>query len=93
MSKLLRSIAVYVEEPKRGSFAWVLIERENADTWREIERAHHHADSYHGAMADGLLALQAMTEDLDQGPRESAGQRSAGHAGGEASFFGFGPAR
>lgn len=90
MTKLLRSIAIYVEEPQRGSFAWVLIERETAETWRELERARRHAPSYREAMADGLLALQAMSEDLDQGPRDSAGPRAAG---GSAQFFGFGPAR
>lgn len=93
MSKLLRSIAVYVEEPKRGSYAWVLIERETADSWRELERAHRPAASYQEAMADGLLALQALSADLDQGPRASAGPRAAGQPGGEAQFFGFGPAR
>lgn len=92
MTKPLRAIAIYVEEPRRGSFAWVLIERENADTWREIERAHRPADSYQEAMADGLLALQAMSEDLDEGPREAEGQR-AGQPGGQPRFFGFGPAR
>ena len=93
MSPPLRSIAIYVEEPKRGSYAWVLIERENADAWREIERAHRHVPSYREAMADGLLALQALADDLEQGPRESGGQRAAGQPGGEARYFGFGPAR
>ncbi|MET1116393.1 MAG: hypothetical protein ABWY08_15785 [Comamonas sp.] len=88
----LRSIAVHVEEPRRGAFAWVLLERENADTWREIERTQRPAATYRQAMADGLLALQAMIDDLDQGPREPA-QRGAGQPGGEARFFGFGPAR
>jgi len=85
----LRNIAVHVEEPQRGAFAWVLIERETADTWREIERAHAQAATYREAMADGLLALQAMIEDVDQGPRESAAPRGAGRK----PFFGFGPVR
>lgn len=89
MPNPLRSLAVHVEELRRGAFAWVLIERDNADTWREIERAHAPVGTYREAMADGLLALQALIDDVDQGPREPTAPRGAG----QPRFFGFGPVR
>jgi hypothetical protein len=67
----LRHIAVYVEEPKAGRFAWVLAELKGR-SWRELDRSDSPVGSYKTAMAEGLLALQAMVEDLDIGPREAA---------------------
>lgn len=64
----LRHIAVHVEEPNPGRFAWVLTER-GAHDWQELGKATSLAASYHQAMADGLLALQALVPDLDLGPR------------------------
>ncbi|RZL93758.1 MAG: hypothetical protein EOP82_06540 [Variovorax sp.] len=40
--------------------------------WTEIQTAERAIGSYREAMAAGLLALQAMIDDLDQGPREAA---------------------
>ena len=105
----LRNIAVTVEEPEAGRFAWVLIERVG-HTWRELERSEAPAAGYAAAMAEGLLALQSLVDDLETGPRvrgEHAGrqERAERHkpvakerASTKApapgkSFFGFGPAR
>jgi hypothetical protein len=64
----LRHIAVHVEEPSRGRYVWVLTERDDGG-WREFARCMAPAATYKRAMADGLLTLQAMVEDLDVGPR------------------------
>ncbi|KQP49086.1 hypothetical protein [Pseudorhodoferax sp. Leaf274] len=64
----LRHIAVHVEEPKPGRFAWVLSERGVHD-WEELDRSAALSERYQQAMAEGLLALQAMVPDLDIGPR------------------------
>lgn len=64
----LRHIAVHVEEPKPGRFAWVLSERGVHD-WQELDRSASLSKRYQQAMAEGLLALQAMVPDLDIGPR------------------------
>lgn len=98
----LREIAVHVEEPRPGRFAWVLSEREReGGRWAELQRASAPVDSYRQAMADGLLALQALVDDLEQGPRKA--QAPAGRSRPAAAppaapprprgFFGFGPAR
>ncbi|VTU18320.1 hypothetical protein H4CHR_00162 [Variovorax sp. PBS-H4] len=104
----LRHIAVYVEEPKAGRFAWVLAELEG-DSWRQLDRSDSPVPSYKTAMADGLLALQGLVDDLDAGPRESdaparsdAGEsdhRQAKRAAPSKQaapgkrYFGFGPAQ
>ena len=105
----LRHIAVYVEEPKPGRFAWVLAELKGRN-WRQLERSDAPVASYKAAMADGLLALQAVVEDLDVGPREGdlpelgsdAGESEHQEAepGAPAKeavpgkrYFGFGPAQ
>jgi hypothetical protein len=46
----------------------VLTER-SAEGWEYLDRSASPAGSYHQAMADGLLALQALVPDLDVGPR------------------------
>jgi hypothetical protein len=67
----LRRIAVYVDEPELGWFAWVLSEAaEDLSTWSQIETTDEWLGSYKEAMAAGLVALQAMVGDLDRGPRE-----------------------
>jgi hypothetical protein len=105
----LRHIAVYVEEPKPGRFAWVLAELERR-SWRQLDRSEAPVASYKTAMAEGLLALQAMVEDLDVGPRKADAPEPEGDA--EESdpqeterdapakdaapgkrYFGFGPAQ
>ena len=91
----LRRIAVYVDEPKAGRFAWVLIEASNEQsTWEQLEVAGEWWDNYREAMAAGLLALQARIEDLDAGPREapakSPSQQPDKHPRGARFGFGFG---
>lgn len=68
---LLRAIAVSVEERKPEQFSWVLIER-SGDTWHPLDDAPVPVPSYQRAMAEGLLALQELVEDLDRGPRAAA---------------------
>jgi hypothetical protein len=84
MSKL-RTIAVHVEEPEPGAFAWVLTERDGAE-WAEVGRADATAGTYQQAMAGGLLALQSMVDDLDIGPRtRQAGAAPKRGKGGKAA--------
>jgi hypothetical protein len=64
----LRIIAVHVEEAEPGQFTWVLTERGGAQ-WTDVGRADAPSDTYQRAMAEGLLALQSMVDDLDIGPR------------------------
>lgn len=101
MHSTLRAIAVSVEEPKARQFAWVLMERDGA-AWTELDRAGVVAATYRQAMAAGLLALQALVENLDIGPRvapteedpdrnEASDRPPSGAEKGP--FFGFGPAR
>jgi hypothetical protein len=100
----LRHIAVHVEEPRSGRFVWVLTER-RADDWQPLGRAGTAQRSYQHAMAEGLLALQQMVDDLDIGPRAGAQTSAASPeqergaeparapAPDKGAYFGFGPAR
>jgi len=86
----LRRIAVYVDEPEPGWFAWALAEAdEGASNWAQIERADEWVGSYKEAMAAGLLVLQQMIDDLDSGPRDEA-PAPAKKPKGSAFGFGFG---
>lgn len=70
----LRRIAVHVEEPQPGRFAWVLSELsdEAEPSLTVIAQAGKPVRSYQQAMAQGLWALQSMVDDLELGPREAA---------------------
>ena len=65
----LRPIALHVDEPTEGDFVWVMIERASHQSWAEIDRAESPERTYQAAMAAGLVALQAMVDDLKVGPR------------------------
>lgn len=66
----LRRISVYVDEPEHGWFQWVLAEAaEGLSIWHDLKAAKEWVPTYKQAMAEGLLALQDLIEDLDQGPR------------------------
>jgi len=69
MASRLRILSVYVEEPKAGRFAWAIGERGSKGAWSEVDRSAELSSTYKEAVADGLLALQRMSEDLEQGPR------------------------
>jgi hypothetical protein len=69
---VLRRISVHVEEPEPGAFEWVLSEADASDDWQPLKRARKAARTFHAAMADGLAALEALTDDLDIGPRAPA---------------------
>lgn len=75
----LRPIAVHVQEAAPSRFHWVLTERGSGNAWAEIQRAPAPASTYRQAMADGLLALQALIDDLDIGPRSAAAQAPGQH--------------
>ena len=66
----LRPLAVTVEEPQAGVFAWALLEHRGTG-WKTVDEARARAvrSTYREAMADGLLALQKRVDDLDTGPR------------------------
>ncbi|SFQ36978.1 hypothetical protein [Variovorax sp. 770b2] len=73
---VLRRIAVHVEEAPSGGFEWVLSEAdddEDEGPWRSLKRARKAAHTYKASMADGLLALQSLIDDLDAGPRRPTG--------------------
>lgn len=97
-----RAIAVTVDARPDG-FRWRLLESEDGgDGWEVLSTAPASVKRYRDAMADGLLALQALTDDLDAGPQtelqredaedpstpsdEAAPRRKGG-------VFGFGPLR
>lgn len=88
----LRHIAVHVEEPKPGRFAWVLSER-GEHGWQALDTSAAPRTSYRQAMADGLLALQSLVDDLDAGPRSADGTATEDKPAAARSYFGFGPAR
>ena len=69
----LRQISVHIEEPKAGAFEWVLSEAdaEDAGNWQPVQRSRRAASTYKAAMADGLVALESLIDDLDKGPRSS----------------------
>lgn len=106
MPTALRPIALHVEEPAEGEFRWVLAERDARGRWLELDRAPAPAGTYRQAMADGLLALQALAEDLDIGPRKDVDDEAEADADADAgdgqadndaapkkrTLFGFGPA-
>lgn len=80
MATQLRHIAVHVTEPAAGDFCWVLTELAADHSWSIVRSAKKRADTYRQAMADGLLQLQTMVDDLDEGPRSETGAK-----GGEPS--------
>lgn len=47
-----------------------MTEHTSGERWAELDRANTARRKYKEAMADGLLALQAMIVDLDVGPRQ-----------------------
>jgi len=69
----LRRVALHVEEVRAGRYQWVLSEVADADSapWTPIDRAASLASTYREAVAQGLLALQGMVDDLDTGPRQA----------------------
>ena len=84
MAGALRAIAVTVEEPEPGAFVWVLVEQ--GSEWAQFSQAEKARGSYARAMADGLLALQDLIEDLEIGPR----MPELHHSPATRASFGFG---
>jgi len=69
----LRRVALHVEEVRAGRYQWVLSEVDDTAgaRWTPIDRAAQPASTYREAVAQGLLALQGMVDDLDTGPRQA----------------------
>ena len=69
----LRRVALHVEEVRAGRYQWVLSEVADAASapWTRIDRAAKPASTYREAVAQGLLRLQGMVDDLDAGPRQT----------------------
>lgn len=107
MTANLRLISVHVEELEGGLFSWVLLERSAREVWTELDRSTAPSETYKQAMAEGLVALQSIVDDLDVGPREAEAESDPGEfeesasektttgrqPGQGPSIFGFGPAR
>lgn len=100
MPSTLRLIAIHVEESGDQGFVWVLTER-SGPGWTELQTAEAAQPGYQQAMAQGLLALQALVDDLDIGPRRGDAEEPADEKEAPAeptgprpgSLFGFGPVR
>lgn len=107
MTNELRAIAVSVEAAGSG-YRWLHLEREqDSEIWAVLDRSPEQRTTYHQAMAEGLVALELLVDDLAVGPRSaevvdyrSVEQKDATPApqadevGKEPSksYFGFGPA-
>ncbi|RZL66761.1 MAG: hypothetical protein EOP77_06505 [Variovorax sp.] len=103
-SSQYRPIAVTVEARADG-FRWQLLESADGSSWDLLSSARKSLPHYSDAMAAGLLALQALTPDLDAGPQRDVDQATepsseADEAGEEApepkkrgGAFGFGGLR
>lgn len=109
MPQRLRPLAITVDEPSAGSYRWRIVERRvkpdgDTEEWTELQAAPKRFKTYSKAMAAGLIQLQSLIADLDEGPRDEAtGDEAPGDAedGAESSgdktgpsgrFFGFGSA-
>lgn len=108
MTQRLRPLAITVDEPSAGSYRWRIVERvADSEEWSELQAAPKNFKTYSKAMAAGLVALQALITDLDDGPRDDGKTDAADDAegkkaeGAEAAeetkrpsgrFFGFGSA-
>ena len=85
----LRAISLTVDEPESGAFRWLLLESRVPGEWVELSSATLSHMTYALAVADGLVALQALADDLDVGPRNASEHITMGRAPGR--FFGSGP--
>jgi hypothetical protein len=86
----LRPIALTVVEEEQGVYRWRLIERSASGEWQVLNQQSRSAMTYRKAMADGLLELQGMIDNLDDGPREEEPPAAPAKKRGRAFGFGFG---
>ncbi|CAN5915729.1 hypothetical protein BH11PSE13_BH11PSE13_20860 [soil metagenome] len=109
MTQRLRPLAITVDEPSAGAYRWRIVERvADSEEWSELQAAPKNFKTYSKAMAAGLLQLQSLISDLDEGPRDQApaggstmnksadtekGSETAGEPQApRGKFFGFGSA-
>lgn len=67
-SPRLRAISLTIEEPEPGLFEWVLYE--GAPSSLEIDASEDDYPSWNAALDAGVVAMRALAEDADRGPRE-----------------------
>lgn len=83
----LRSISLTVEEPDAGDFRWLLLESNLQGEWIKLSAATISNSTYRAAMAQGLLALQGLIDDLEAGPRDTPADN--GRRANPRGHFGF----
>lgn len=68
MPSRLRAISLTIEEPEPGLFEWIL--NEGAPSSLEIDVSEGDYPTWNEALEAGILALRALAQDVDRGPRE-----------------------
>lgn len=84
MANELRLLAIHVEEPTPGTYEWVITERRSRNQWSEIDRSTDGRNHYQEAMANGLVSLEQMIDDLNEGPRRSLDRSGVPQQGSKA---------
>lgn len=70
MTRHLRNIALFVDEPDTSYFYWVPVEStEDASVYGAHSAAEEPERSYLAALTKGVEALKALSLDLTVGPR------------------------
>lgn len=94
-------------EATDSGYRWLHLEKQPAgEVWVVLNRSSEPSATYHQAMAEGLVALELLIDDLALGPRSMKPTDNQSHRQKEAviaqkaeqpsaepskSFFGFGP--
>ncbi len=68
-SPRLRAISLTIEEPEPGLFEWILNEGAPSSS-REIDASEDDYPTWNEALDAGIVALRALAQDADHGPRE-----------------------
>lgn len=69
MPSRLRAISLTIEEPEPGLFEWIL--NEGVPSSLEIDVSEGDYATWNDALDAGIVALRALAEDADRGPRET----------------------
>lgn len=78
----LRHLAVYVDEPDRGQYYWVLMESKgDATVWLDIESSEQSYPSWQVAFTAGNEKLLHMVADRHIGPRAPGEDENASPVG------------
>lgn len=77
MPSYLLSLALTVEEHDDGTFFWVILESfDRSMVFELLMESAHGFPSYIDALDSGALALKAIADDPDCGPREEIDDQS-----------------